>query len=307
MRKRKKETPEISARRQPLRSLTPRDNSSVFSYHAARQMRGDDARRPEVSGRVEPRIGSRFDRVRFGALILGLFLLFVYFTWLGGSSHVVVEKSTNSAVLLQNTDRYQQAADSLLRTSLANHNKLTLDSSGIAAKLAQQFPELADVSVQTPLFGHQVQIYITSATASLILDTLSNQAFLVASSGKVLAPADTVSKLSSLHLPTVIDQSGLPLQVGSAALPSTNVNFIQIIVAQLQAAHITLKSLTLPRGTSELDVRISGKPYYIKFNLEADADQQVGTFLSLYKYLNRQQITPAQYIDVRALGRAYYK
>ena len=65
--------------------------------------------------------------------------------------------------------------------------------------------------------------------------------------------------------------------------------------------------MTLPPAASELDVKIAGKPYFVKFNLQADdARRQAGTFLATQAQLQRKGITPAQYIDVRVEGRAYY-
>ncbi len=66
--------------------------------------------------------------------------------------------------------------------------------------------------------------------------------------------------------------------------------------------------MTLPVGTSELDVRLAGQPYSVKFNLESGtARQQAGTFLATESKLKSQNVTPAEYIDVRVDGRAYYK
>jgi hypothetical protein len=66
--------------------------------------------------------------------------------------------------------------------------------------------------------------------------------------------------------------------------------------------------MTLPPATSELDVRVAGQPYFIKFNLQSgDARQQAGTFLATQSHLQSQNIVPSTYIDVRVDGRSYYK
>jgi hypothetical protein len=105
----------------------------------------------------------------------------------------------------------------------------------------------------------------------------------------------------------VADKSGLTVHVGTGVLPSSNVSFIQTVVVQLQAHALKVTSLTLPQGTSELDVTFNAKSYLLKFNLEGSAPQQVGTFLATYKYLQTQNVTPTQYVDLRVPGRAYYK
>jgi hypothetical protein len=294
--------------RQPTRSVAPRESQSVFSYRAARQVREGNPERQLESLQQRQHQGQTTvrRRTRTAVFLAVLVVLFLYVSWLNSSPRVIVLGSAIDKSLLQNTTTYQQAAAKLLGASVANHNKLTIDADGVARKLEQAYPELASVSVQSSLFGHQPQISIEPTAPTLELTTTSGSTFVLAASGKALALANTVTQLSTLHLPVINDQSGLPVHLGSAALPSTDVTFIQTLLLQLQAQHLTTTSLTLPQGTSELDVRISGKPYFIKFNLENSVNQQVGTFLAVNKYLTVHTITPSQYIDVRVAGRAYY-
>ncbi len=63
----------------------------------------------------------------------------------------------------------------------------------------------------------------------------------------------------------------------------------------------------MPPAAYELDVYLSETPYYVKFNLENDALQQAGTFLAAKQRLDRDNIRPEKYVDVRVSGRAYYK
>jgi hypothetical protein len=71
---------------------------------------------------------------------------------------------------------------------------------------------------------------------------------------------------------------------------------------------MSVGSMILPAGTSELDVHLAGQPYFVKFNLNNnDPRQQAGTFLAAIANLQKNHITPAQYIDVRVDGRAYYQ
>jgi hypothetical protein len=68
-----------------------------------------------------------------------------------------------------------------------------------------------------------------------------------------------------------------------------------------------IESLTLPSGLSELDVRIKGQGYYVKFNLLGDGREEAGAYLALKSHLDAGHITPRQYIDVRVEGKGYYK
>jgi hypothetical protein len=77
----------------------------------------------------------------------------------------------------------------------------------------------------------------------------------------------------------------------------------------LQQQHLAVATFVLPAGSSELDVYLDGKPYYMKCNLALSdtAREQVGTFLAVQHDLEEQGRRPGQYIDVRIAGRAYYK
>jgi hypothetical protein len=194
-----------------------------------------------------------------------------------------------------------------LRGSLWNHDKLTINTGEISRQLLKQFPQLASVGVTIPLVAHRPIIYIQSDQAVIFL-TNSSGAFAIDSSGKVVLVTNTPYILGLPGLPVVSDQSGLNLQLSHQVLPATSVNFIETVVGQLAAKHFTISSMTLPAAASELDVQISGQPYIAKFNLENnDPRQQAGTLLATIAQLQKQNITPSKYIDVRVDGRAYYQ
>jgi hypothetical protein len=139
------------------------------------------------------------------------------------------------------------------------------------------------------------------------LQTTAGGAFVIDSRGRALIATSQVPQISKLNLPVVADQSGLDVSLGKLALPSRTVAYITEVVGQLNAQHITVTSITIPAGTSALEVRIQGAKYLIKFNLHGDARAEAGTYLAVIAQLNREHKVPAAYIDVRVDGRAYYK
>jgi hypothetical protein len=301
--------PPENAPRQALRTLPPRNQQKALSYRAIRRERDDNAERQLESVQQRQRQVQSVARRRTKVVVLSLviILFFICITWLNPTPHVDILGTPSQQSLLQNSSVYEQAAARLLATSPANHNKLTLDANGIAAKLEADYPELASVSVQSPVLGDHPQIYVAPAAPVLRLSTTSGTTFLLAASGKALAPVGSGPVFSGVSLPLVADKSGLVVHTGTGVLPSSDVEFIQTIVEQLLANNLKVTSLTLPQGTSELDATFSAKTYYLKFNLEGSAPEQVGTFLATYKYLVAKNVTPAQYMDLRVPGRAYYK
>jgi hypothetical protein len=85
------------------------------------------------------------------------------------------------------------------------------------------------------------------------------------------------------------------------------VAFIQEVAGQLKAKNMAIDSLTLPALADELDVRVKGLPYFIKFNIQANPRQSAGAFLAAKQHLDSQHVTPSQYVDVRVEEKAYYK
>lgn len=213
----------------------------------------------------------------------------------------------SGSFFLHTTADYQQTAAQTLRSSIFNHNKLTVDTSAVSHELLTKYPEIRTATVAIPLIGSRPVVYIQPYQPAFVLSTVSNQAFLIDETGRALAPTSQIANMGELSVPTLEDQSGLPVTRGQQALPEGTVQFTQQVTRILDAAKVHYQSLTLPAGTSELDVRISGVPYYVKFNLQGDARQQAGTFLAAKQRLEQDKTTPAQYIDVRVPERAYYK
>jgi hypothetical protein len=221
---------------------------------------------------------------------------------------VVHELSNGQQLLLRSQEAYQDAARDILAGSLANTNKLTINTGQIAKELRHKFPELAHVSVVLPVIGNQPTIHIQTAQPALVLaSSRAGGVYLVDSSGRAIMEAAKVAAPVKEKLPAVQDQSGLPISVGSSALPSSNIDFITEVTGQLSAKGIKVSSMVLPPGGSELDIWIEGAPYFVKFNLRGDARVGAGAFLAVKQHLEREGKTPSSYIDVRVENKAYYR
>lgn len=215
--------------------------------------------------------------------------------------------SDNRQVFLRSPQTYQLAASAILASSWLNTNKLTADTKKIATTMQEQFPELEQVSVTLPIIGRQPVIYILPARPALLLKDSTGGVYIVDSHGRALINASQVSKVEKLGLVIVEDQSGLPVKLGQTALPSNNVAFITEVLGQLRVKKVNVSGLVLPKATNELDVRVEGVPYMVKFNLRGDAREEAGAYLAVKQHLERENKMPAQYIDVRADNKAYYR
>lgn len=232
-------------------------------------------------------------------LALGLVCV-VKVLWLSTTPKVIiVDKSPIAASYLQPTSVYAAAAQRLLASSVTNHTKLTADLNGTAKRLQQQFPELAAVSLGVPLISSRPIVYVQVAQPSLIAQTAHGN-YALNATGVALAKMQTTPS----SIPMVIDQSNNAPKPGKQFLPSSTVAFVQTVSYQLTAAELDVTAFVLPAGSPyELDVRLSGKPYVIKFNLAEQALQQSGAAIATIQ----GGTAPGSYLDVRVPGRVYYK
>lgn len=286
-------------------------NAAVFSYHANRSASLEERERNAASQdqpkRRLPRFGT--DRLKRAHVlsVLVIIILFLLAVGLDSRSKIVVLGDASDRFALQNTSVYEEAAHKMFGKSYANNNKLTINTEAVATELKRTYPELHAVSISLPFFGRQPTVYIQPAIPQLILATPSGQ-YILDSSGRALAEATPDTPMPKDRLvPTVIDQSGIAVRVGDVVLPSKNVTFIAEVAAQFHAQKIEAESWTLPAQSSELDVKIKGKPYFVKFNLQADGREEAGAYFAVRKELEGRGEVPKQYIDVRVSGRAYYK
>ena len=283
-------------------------SSPAFSYYTSN--RGVEPTRGRLDSRQEqgqPAAAKQGRRLSFVQLPFWLLVGLVVVCaakvlWLSTNPKVVVvDKTAVSGTYMRPSSVYAAAAHKLLTSSVTSHSKLTVDLNGTATALERQFPELEAVSVGVPLISSRPIVYVQVAQPSLVLQT-ANGNYALNRSGVVLA------KLSSIPggVPLIADQSGVRPTPGKQFLPSSTVFFVQTVVYQLAAANMAVNVGTLPSGNPyELDVRLNGRLYFIKYNLQADARTQSGAAIATLQQLGGN--APSAYLDVRVPGRVYYK
>lgn len=281
----------------------------VYSYYAGRT--ASDARNAPVQPRTATQTSGPVRRRHraflslYGVIVslctVVAVVCVVKLLAISPNSKVIMSASTNYPVSQSATEAYTKAANELLRSSILNRSKLTLNTNGIAKSLRKQFPELVSVVVTTPLVGNRPIIYVSSSKPNFTLKTESGL-YSMDAKGYVLArltaPADGLTLLT--------EASARKPVPGSQYLASSTASFCVAVVYELEQKGIPLSRLDLPTTAPyELDAYVAGKPYYIRFNLQADVMQQSGAAIATIKQLGTS--TPQQYLDVRVSERAYYK
>lgn len=314
--KRKKDKKQDTPRqRRNVVTSDSRPVSSSYSYRTSRSEDQDNTGRDtsrESDSKAKSKAPTSFKRLilsRIGLIVLVAALVFSAINIISLSKDVrVVSLSSDSAnTLLHTQSGYQEAARDLLAKSAWNNNKITVNANEINQELLKKFPELSSANLTLPLLSKNPVLYVESSEPALIINTPEGS-FVVDSKGKALVNVEGLPDVTALGLPRVTDQSGIKVELNKQVLTSDNINFIKTVAAQLAAKNKSVSTMTLPVATSELDVTVVGESYTIKYNLRTnDARQQTGTYLATVTKLQKQNITPAEYVDVRVNGRAYYK
>jgi len=283
------------------------EKSSGLTYYSSRNPgKNDQSRRDRQPDETRIRSGSLFWS-RIITLLIGVSIIAILgdLLWLDNQPKLtILNGSTN--VLMKSKSTYEIAAQKIINSSLVNRNKVTINVSAITSGLEKEFPEIANATLTLPFTGHQIQIYLQPSNPQLLVDGGSG-VFAVNNNGVAIGQETAPTMiLGNLGLPKVNDED-LSVKTGQQALSSGDVAFVEYVISELRVQHLNVTSLTLPPASRELDVVVSDQHYYIKFNLQNSAEEQVGSYITTQQYLSKNNITPAQYIDVRVPGRAYYK
>lgn len=187
----------------------------------------------------------------------------------------------------------------LIDASWRQRNLLTLDGPGLESKLQQTDLSLRSVVVRRQ-WPRGIVVSVTFKQPSLGWAS-GNQQFLLDRDGTAigLLPAGS-------SLPVVWDGSNLPVQVGQRVASARFVAFAGEVVPALAARSIGVTRLDIKDTTADLTVT-TNKGYRLLFDSTGSVEQAMGSLNSVLALLANQKRTPAEYIDLRVAGKAYYK
>ncbi|MGZ6005684.1 MAG: hypothetical protein ACXWLH_06095 [Candidatus Saccharimonadales bacterium] len=295
-------------RKTPRRQLTDQNSKRVYSYYSNTRLRKDDAPdRSRQNTTVDRRLPS-FQWLRQLPTIIAttIILISIGYILTINTNPKIVQVSGGQNLFLQDINTYQQAANKIINKSILNYNKVTFNVNGVSSELKQKFPELSDVSISLPLINRRPVIYLSSSQPAMVMVT-EDSSMIINDQGLAVVPVNQVSKLTNYNLPTIFDKSGLNLQAGKQALPGNSVEFIVNVVEQFKLAKQPIERVTLPAVANELDIKLRGQNYYLKMDLQGDSREETGAFLAAQAKFKKLDANPSEYVDVRVVGRVYYK
>ncbi len=300
----------------PGRAAGTSARPQVFSYYASQRNR--DGAPPSMRTRSVPDKASQSNnhtsgkRFTWGVLptvvalaAIGLSIAMSTTLTTKPRVRVRIADTGDTNVIYRPHDQYQQIADEALAASALNRSKLSLQREAITEAIQQKLPEATSIRLATPLVTRELVITIETAAPGVVVRSQGKQ-YLVTRNGTVITEVSTAEGTEGL--PIIEDQTGTAVEVGQPILTKQDVDLILALQKQFAVQKTPPVSYVLPRGIlNELHLRFADKPYYVKIALNGDARVQAGTYLAMKENLEEQGITPAEYIDVRVEGRAYYR
>ena len=175
-RRKKQVAPLIPGRDRTSTSVKTRP---VYSYYAGRPVSDKTSRQapqPRSVSSVKPL--ARFQFLSTYAIVVAVCTLvvavcIVKLLAVSPDSKIIVSATNGYPVSQLAIGSYATSADALLRGSLLNRSKITLNTNGIASSLQKQFPELTSVVVTVPLVGNRPVIYVSPSKPAFTLQTTS--------------------------------------------------------------------------------------------------------------------------------------
>ena len=219
------------------------------------------------------------------AAVLGLKQLFAV-------KQVSVESTTRK-------DEITREVQAIIAANWMQSNLLTLSSDRLVTQLQAADPMIKAVTV-SQRWPSSLLVKVTLKRPSLGW-TSGNQSYLLDRDGTVIGALPT-----GQALPVVQDNSNLPVQLGQRVTSAQFVGFT--IDAASTMARLKLGPIKLEIKDTTLDLYATTPAgYQLIFDTSRSSVDEVADLKAILAALAAQKKQPSRYIDLRVVGKAYYK
>jgi cell division septal protein FtsQ len=207
-------------------------------------------------------------------------------------SSIVVKPATSPASTTEEVRKIMSAHWSMRNTLTFNASTFTQDLMAVDASIKS-------VVVKRQLPGGLI---ITVALKQPSLGWMTgSDGHLLDADGTAIGPLPVGSKL-----PLVIDDSNLPVTTGQAVVSPRFVSFVTASAIQIPNTGLGITKYEIKDTT--LDLYLStNRGYQLILDTSRPVGDEVTDLKAVLANLKLTNKTPAQYIDLRISGRAYYK
>jgi cell division septal protein FtsQ len=187
----------------------------------------------------------------------------------------------------------------LVHGSWQQGSLLTLDEDQLVSDLQQADPLVRSVEVRRKWF-HTLRLSVVLKQPSMGWSS-DNQFYLLDRDGTAIGMLPAGSKL-----PVVKDGSNLPVKLGQRVTTSRFVDFTSDLAPALGGAGYGVSGMEVKDTTLDLTVT-TDKGYRLVFDTSRPVEEEIADLKAVARTLAAQKRTPAEYIDLRIAGKAYYK
>jgi cell division septal protein FtsQ len=193
----------------------------------------------------------------------------------------------------------ESEARKIISESWTQRNLLTLNDGDLEERLGTSDPLLRSVEVRRRwLHGVRISAVLKQPSMGWRSD---DQQFLLDRDGTAIGVLAAGSPL-----PVVDDGSNLPVKIGQRVVPSRFVGFVTDLRPGLKSVGINPTALAVKDTTLDLQVQ-TDKGYRLIMDTSREVSEQVTDLKAVLNLLAAQKKAPAEYIDLRIAGKAYYK
>jgi|GEM_PF-593084 len=289
---------------QERKPYNARGSQRVFSYYTASRNQLDSINRqsmssPQVNVRTK---GSYKNKVFASAIGLILLAMVIYLSLLESQAHLQIRGKA-----YRTNTQYQQIISAALKDSPTSRTKYLINQQKIKSKLTRALPEASAIKVGTSLLGKRPEVIITTIDPlALLSQNGGRDRYIMSTRGKVLMLSSN-SIINDTGLPVIENNSGIMAREGMQIIRPSEAQEISDLIYQLKNDS-SQYYLILAKQPHEIDLKESGRGYYVKFLLDNNSLlSQYGALRAAQNNFKAKNIVPTEYIDARLGEKIYYK
>jgi hypothetical protein len=231
-------------------------------------------------------------------LVLGMcVLVFLIVNYISGFT-ILYSQQTHAR---PDTTGYQRSLQDYFASQPFQRFTFLLDPRQLEIFMRAKHSELSGFMTTHNWYGGNVAFTVSFRKPLIVWQTGSSH-FYVDTNGIAFTYDDFNDPLVSVE-----DQSGIAPNSGSSVASQRFIMFLgQMVGAVNQGGKGQVSSVIIPASTREIDLKLQGRAYPIKTEIDRDPLQQAQDIINALKYFDAHGITP-QYVDVRVAGEAFYK
>lgn len=287
---------------------TPQELTDKYAFRRNRTLTGssssqiasaNESNAQMKSSRVHTHDLAQKRRQIGGALFLVLIIMAALYALLSQFTASVGVRTNDVTVKLDSS--YEQAIQSYFGTQPIERLRFLLNVDNLTRYVQATAPEVKSIEVTGSNGVGKTNITLVMRQPVAGWNVAGSQQY-VDSTGSAFKknyyPAPTVQ---------IIDSSGVPVTDGQAVASNRFLGFVGRLVGLAKEKGYTAEQVIIPRGTTrQVELRIAGTPYPLKFSIDRPAGEQVEDMARTLGYLQQRGITP-EYVDLRVANKAFYK